>query len=888
MKSSRQLLDDAGFLLTIDHAADVDHLRYTGAVRRRAGRFAAAQRLLMTRANNDLGVRAGRLICLDLIRPSEVEIALKACAYSFRGCVCVCVEWSLDGGKRLDRRALSCVTALCALAPIEDTHNELEALATLLGTLPEYQKISLAERVAELEKDLVCWAALHLPMPLWGHVAGLRPLCALSRSAAAAEETGLVPKIQIDEQSCSRRAEATDMLDVALSASRKAVKPLYLDLAVKAFSMHEDETPRQTLERWMKELLALRARVEAGDVASALIVAWQFDVVESGTVTQVDAACSTRARYVRVASLRLWRMLASLPRDMNQWSVAELEAGYLAMMADKSCSDLAGLGAAISSFQVFLQETFGVPALPLGLHKFIPEPTPRAQWIPLHAIQRAIRWLDEDKSGDPRLKEICALKILIGHAAPVRLNELRWLRLSNLSSTESGDLEIEITPLPGKSGLKSPAATRRILIRDSETGNRILAWIAKRQSEGASLSSILFAAPHDNEKPYRVHAVHTTLLRLLKSATGDSAMTFHALRHTFISNAVEELLSSTSIRNNNRLTQLADVAGHEVVVSSLKFYSHRFEFALRNHLDSQMIDIEMTNADGERVLGIPANTITQNARRAKTALEVCVWRLAAQRIKKKLPSLPQAATGLDMHEPAAITFIGPLARSFSVSNCLDVLRHLASRIDDQFILHRFHISSPELEAINHAAVAVATEIYAARGRLSPAGLLDARTVVQHFQFDIERSNQARYATLRGALDLPLDATIAADAAKAWTSAWWKGNLSADPPIRLVPLLVFLKAATVALDSFVLYLEDDGSESTEVRALSDAANAVATAVFHDHLVIEPVKFVKAGRPHAYLVWPSRRGISAAGKSNMGFDVLMFAVAVWARREIQEWA
>jgi len=886
MKNSRQLLEDAGFLLTIDRAVDIDHLRYTGAVRRRAGRFAAAQTLLMTRANDDLGVRAGRLICLDLIRPSEVEFALKADAYSFRGYVCI--EWSLHDGKRLDRRALSCLTALCSLAPIEDTHNELDALATLLGTLPEYQKIALAERLAELEKDLVSWAALHLPMPLWGHVAGLRRLCALSRSAAAAEETGLVPKIQIDEQSCSRRAEASDMLDVALSAGRKAAKPLYLDLAVKSFSMEEGEAPAQTLERWMKGLLALRARVEAGDVASALIVAWQFDVAESGTVNEVDAACSTRARYVRVASLRLWRMLASLPRDMNQWSAAELEAGYLAMMADKSCSDLAGLGAAISSFQVFLQETFGMPALPLGLHKFIPEPTPRAQWIPLHAIRRAIRWLDEDKVGDPRLKEICALKILIGHAAPVRLNELRWLRLSNIATTESGDLEIEITPLPGKSGLKSPAATRRVLIRDAETVRRISAWIAKRQSEGALLSSILFAAPHDNEKPYRAHAVHTTLLRLLKCATGDPTMTVHALRHTCISNAIEELLSSSLVGNNNRFSQLADVAGHEVAVTSLKFYSHRFEFALRNHLDSQMVDIEMTNADGERVLGIPANTITQNARRAKMPLKHYAWRIAAQRIKEALPSLAQTAAGLDMHEPTAITFIGPLTRSFSVSNCLDVLRHLVGRIDGQFILHRFHLSSQELEAIDHAAVAVATEIYAARDRLPPAGLLDARTVVQHFQLDVNRAKQARYTTLRGALDLPLDAAMAAAAAKAWTGAWWKGNLSADPPSRLVPLLVLLKAAAVTLDSFVLYLEDDGSASKDVQSLSDSARAVATAVFHDHLVIEPVEFVKAGRPRAYLVWPSRHGVASAGKSNMGFDVLMFAVAVWARREIQEWA
>lgn len=76
MKNSRQLVKGAGLLLTTDRAVDIDHLRYTGTARRRAGRFAAAQRLLMTRANDALGVRAGRLICLDLILPAEIEVAL--------------------------------------------------------------------------------------------------------------------------------------------------------------------------------------------------------------------------------------------------------------------------------------------------------------------------------------------------------------------------------------------------------------------------------------------------------------------------------------------------------------------------------------------------------------------------------------------------------------------------------------------------------------------------------------------------------------------------------------------------------------------------------------------------------------------------------------------
>lgn len=877
-----KLLRDAGLLCYADRV-DVDHLRYNGKTRRRANRFAAAQAMLL-RAPNDRGVLAGRLVCLDLVRPSDLQAALSAEVYGLRGRPCI--DWPAADSDRVERRALSCFTAL-ALTKNVDAEAELSALPALLESLPEYRAVAAEERLAELERDLVCWAAQRLPKPLWAHVAGLRPMSSLARHCAALVDVAGVPRIVLDEPAVARRAEAADMLDTAVAAARKATTPLLVDLAIKVFSVKAKESDANMLARWARELLGLRARVEAGDVASAVIIAWQLDLVESGTLTEVDAAVSTRARYVRVASLRLWRMLAAFPTDIQRWISSEMNAGYLAMMADPTCKDLSGLGAAISSFQAFLQEVFGFATLPIGLHKLIPEPVPRAQWIPETAVRRAIRWIDEDTQGDPRLKQICALMILLAYHAPLRLGELRWLRLSNIANTADGSIEIEITALSGASRLKSPAATRRVLISDAAVVARLAALIARREAEGAPSGALLFAAPDDDTAPYRAHAVHVTLLRLLKQATGDPAMTFYALRHTCVSNAMEELLSSASITNNNRLSQLADWAGHEVAVTTLKFYSHWFEFALRTQIDASLRDHSLSNADGERLLGTKANTLTVMARRKGVPLEACLWQIAEQRAEGVVRGLPTADAGLDLHEPQSISFVGPLNRNFTIFHCFTALSYLMLNVDRRLIQDRMHLSAPNLQSIDVAAVEVARGLYAARGKLLPEGLAGARSVVEHFGFEFARVRQPRYDSFRAALALPQEAAVAAAAANAWSEAWRQGELSADPPERLVPLLAFLKSAGVTPDELLLTYEDDRTKPTGLASLLAAASAVATAVFHDHLPVKALLHVRRGRERAFLVWPSRGDAGEAGRSNAGFDVLMFAVSVWARPEVQEW-
>ena len=518
MTSPYKFLRGAGIRCYPDNA-DVDHLRYTSQIRERANRFCMTQSALLT-STNAPGVLAGRLVCLDLICPSDLGAALAAPVYALRGRACI--EWQVSHEERIDRRALCAMTTPLLRKFSSDPNAEINALDEFLGLRPQYQSVPAKDRLVELERDLACWSVLRLPKPLWAHVCGLRPMTPISRHQAAMADVTGVPLVVLDETAVARRAEAADMLDTAVLAGRKAETSLLVEMAVGVFSIRDGETEAVTLNRWGRELLALRSRVEEGDVASAVVISWQFDLVESGTLTKIDAPPKTRARYARVASIRLWKVLSTLHADIQKWSSDELSAGYLSMMSDPSCKDLSALGAAISGFQAFADEALWIEPSPLGLHRLIPESVPRAQWIPKSAIDRAIRWIDEDTKGDPLLNEIAALMILLGYSAPFRLSELRWIRLSNIALTSDGMAEIEITALSGISRLKSRAATRRVLIADPAIVARINAFVRKREDEGSPSNSLLFAGAVDDMTPYRRHAVHLTLSPIAQTSDWES------------------------------------------------------------------------------------------------------------------------------------------------------------------------------------------------------------------------------------------------------------------------------------------------------------------------------------------------------------------------------
>jgi integrase len=240
----------------------------------------------------------------------------------------------------------------------------------------------------------------------------------------------------------------------------------------------------------------------------------------------------------------------------------------------------------------------------LGIHRLIPEPKPRAQWVPANCVTRAAEWIDGSALGDRLVCDIAALQILLGSSAPFRPTELQRLRLRNVSFLADGkQVEVEIVALPGTDGLKTEAGTRRVMINDTKVAMRLLRWCEARRNQGAPESGFVFADANDDSKLYRPYAVRAAILRVLKAATGDPSMTVYALRHSWISREMEHLLMTDSIVDFNRLMHLADAAGHVSPATSIYFYSHQYEIALRSFMTSILSeDVRLTGPDAESLL----------------------------------------------------------------------------------------------------------------------------------------------------------------------------------------------------------------------------------------------------------------------------------------------
>lgn len=873
----------AGIRLYTEERVQIDHARYQHDFRSRVRRFARVQLSMLTIKHDLGGALAGRLVALDQVPVDQLHAALMSTAYHYRGMGCL--EWTIDD--ELDRRLLSSFTVLSA-ASSRDTGAEVTALTGLLSKINGYKNLKASDALEQLELDRVAWSSQHLPKSLWSHVAGVRRFTLLRREDIANEQTGEV----LDRLKASERAaiavQVADMVDDAILRGRTLqTMPVMVDLARGVFKIASGLSEDDVLEGWGKGLLGLRAHVQSGDVAGALVVAWNFHLVVNGTATEVNARLKTRARYARVANAPLWRMLAGLSPSPDNWTASDFAAGYQSMMADPSCTDFQGLGAAIASFQSFLEEELGIVVETRGLHKLIPESHPRAKWIAPSATSRALGWLSADETGDPRLREIAVLMLRMAHAAAFRISELRWLRLRNVSFPKNGGLDIEVTPIEGVNPLKTEAAQRRIFIQDVELRDLMFKWVTKRGDEGAPLSAYLFGEPDADDKVYRPHAVHTLLIESLRRATGDGEITFHSMRHTIISNAVEAILLSKEVCAINRLTELACSSGHVVAETSFHWYSHRIELPLRVILDRELMQFSLSNSQGEALTGIKSNTLTQQALRHKAGLNTWIWQQIENQAAVPVGALQAAKDEASWTTAKAPAFTGPIGRVFTVISCMTVLKALAADTDPQLIENRHGVSRQQQSMLQGSAVRALESIYRARRELPDNCISTVKEVLADLGLDLSRADQPRYVKLVETLSLPQPASLLQASASAWAAAWHDGELRALQPSLLIPLLQFLRYSGVGAGQLQWRVQPDPRDAQWVDRFIAEAGACSLAVFNDGIPHTKLSTSRRDRGMAFLQWPSSAGVGPAGRSNEGLDALMFAIAVWSDPSLAAW-
>ncbi|KPF48863.1 hypothetical protein D621_15920 [beta proteobacterium AAP51] len=875
----------AGIKLYTDEKVPIDHARYGSGTRAGVRRFTAFQRALLASPSAKPGVLAGRLVALDLVSVHDLQRALAAQPFVFRGEACI--EWM--SGEWLDRRQLCLMTVLSLDGPRE-AEAELAALREIAAAVPGYESSKQKKKdiLQQLELDRIAWASERIQKALWSHVASARRFTLLPRLDLANERADQVPELQLDPLLSEQQAQMADLIDACVgNGAKRDTMPAVVKLATEAFSMASGKSDPETLRDWGKALLGLRPHIETADAASAVVVGWNYLVVMNGTSTEPDAALATRARYVRVANRPLWRVVANLPTQLEDWTPALVRAGLTSAMLDPACKDKKGLGAAISSFVQYLEEEFGVEVSVAGLHELIPDSKPRAKWVAPTAVARAIGWLTAADKGDPRLLAIASVMLQLASIKPFRISELRWTRIGNIHFPDVGGVEVEITPLAGHNPLKTDAATRRISIAEGAACEALRAWVTKRIDEGAPASAYVFGEPDQDEKLYRPHAVHTLLLEILKRATGDAEVTFHSLRHTVITNEVEAILLLNEPGFVNRFAAMADPAGHVVAATSFEHYAHRIESPLRQAIDRELKLLELTNADGECILGIKANTLTQAARRSDVELATHIWDVATRRAQQITVRLPDVAEGMTWTDPKPPIFTGPVARAFTVKRCLVALEAMAKHTSATLIEHRHGLDGEGQGQLVNAALEVVAEIYAKRRKLPPADCNSVATAFALLNLDVERTEQPRYQSFMDFASLPQDPVLLQAAACAWTDLWWDGEICATEPMSLIPLLKLLQQAGVPPENLLLCREPEAQDPQGVERYRAAADLVSFSVFNQRIQVEPLSVARPGRASAYLLWTSGPEVGAAGKSNAGFDALMFTLAVWARPSLGAW-
>ena len=351
-------LKAAGILISRDSVGvGVEHIRFEPGNKTRVRRFQTFQQSALERMPGQGGSVSASLIAFELIPPTCVSTALASTPYLYLDRTYL--DWTHAQDERLDRRRLSAMTCIYWNKAPADRETELTDFSKWLCSLEGYQGMSTTTALEELERDLFSWAARQLPLALFAHVCGLRPMTALSRLTLARESTGLIEAFDLNESKVERETQISDFLDVVdeIDGNKcRAADDSLVRLAVTSLTTKKDEPQDAAIERWVRILLDLRARVVQRNVATAVTLAWMADLCESGTARKADADHLTRRRYCVTTGLALWRMLSALGGHLETWDHAALHSGYLALMDDPSIRDKNGLGAGLASFQSFLQE----------------------------------------------------------------------------------------------------------------------------------------------------------------------------------------------------------------------------------------------------------------------------------------------------------------------------------------------------------------------------------------------------------------------------------------------------------------------------------------------------------------------------------------------------
>jgi hypothetical protein len=541
----------------------------------------------------------------------------------------------------------------------------------------------------------------------------------------------------------------------------------------------------------------------------------------------------------------------------------ERKAAYLKIRDGVIASQQPHASAYLAAFDAFIVEWLDLEPIGGSLFAGIVDPPPRANIVWPHEWNHVGEWA-ANTALDPRLSLNWQFAWHVSDADRIRIWELLTISKKSMK-LHPGAVEIEIAPLPRYGRLKSPSARRTIIVTKTESLRFLSEFFERRSAEGALHDDLLLGDPHRPGKVYKLGNFCVGFNRMLKTVTGDPAISFHTLSHTRISAASNAALLQEIPSEVNPMDEVAVHAAHRSYATSHTYYSHWYEDVLRRQIDIGLSRNPLPSHIASRWCGQSAAMIRKNAAKYQMHSSKFGWKLILTMPEKV--SLPTAAAGYSFEaasppDPAGVDSL------VNFGQILWLMCDLTAGLKVDSIAARCNCEPTSVEAVAKCAYSILRGL---RGYRPPAlianlrpgriSLADALVALQrlnadaHTKIDFTRIDQAKLATLRQLLS-SMDAADVHSIGERWFGCYCAGYLSLDDNMQTESLLALLAKARIRAVHIGIAIADAD------RLWTDSARTAAIerieGAFVRRFSVKPIRFSvkrRRGRPKTYLLLAS---------------------------------
>ena len=894
-----KFLEKPGFRVTASAGVSAQW-GVTSEVFARATRFRAFIKEVLTAAHDRPGLLAARLVGLDGVPVHALKPIHEQGRTPYRIDEGHCVDWTDEVSERVDRRILSSLTVqtwpngdgdpshqgISEVLPV--SVNLIEGLQQFLDASDLYRP--LKDRSDQLALDAICWWHESLPPTLFAHQSGLAVLSTLPRKTLGRKASGLVASTPSTSVESDTDVGATgELLDAALESNSPDRSTLVLQLALDHLGEKYSNVDGVNKRAWALKMLSLHSRAMAAGPITSLLIAWVADLCENGTVQQSNPAETTVQTYARRALIPLHTALCSLSVDLSDpdWSPEKMALVYESLVASQSRGNQSTMRSALASFHDFLVRQFDVDPLHRPLRADEAARAPHAQVVWPHEIERAMEW--SATHNDSKVAQAAAIILAIASEAPCRSQELMRLRLRSIhfSFDALGEfVEIEIARDAHGGRLKTPCSQRRLTVREPSTRLRLAAWLEARRAQGATPEAFLFGDPSRLSDRYRPGVTISFVNRLLKSATGEPTINLHTLRHTSISNGMEEIWRSSGCVDVNPIEVLAAHAGHASPLATLLTYSHMHEAGIRLWLDVTMaLLIPLDHREAAAATGLTPANIRAKASRSGLSISELGWRLIRKRSFSQ--AFPLAQDAFSWHEPIA----PPAAvRSLAEITFEVVLAMVRGLLDSNTTTELSRRHGFDEEAVAGWATDLARyctqrahAIHPRKLAGSPAAAPNLPVAIEWLGIDFYRSDQQKYSQMLNGLESCQDEQLLTGAVKSWEHCHRGDHVSLSDGSRTLNLFRLLNEVGVQAHALRLCFQFHESEDRNALLVNrqQVVDSFEAAFGKQPRACEMTP--SRNRPSSYLQWdssgPQGATTGASGGSVSGLNAIMLCVKAY---------